>query len=248
MNVSYHIRFGSTDYSPTKMRHVGAILGGGETLLLPMRAFALGSSGYTLQPGESSGEVLVQHAFAHTWNLKGAHWKSGGDSTAAAPEKVSTKNDLKAAGTVPSHQTKAQVPPPIIRNTSIVSSNYKYSFQNSCHIPPILHQTWKSRNVPGETAQYMKSWRKFHPEWQYRFSTDEDNMKFMAKYYPEWLPMFKAYPKAIQRADAIRYFLLNTFGGVYVDLDFEALRPLEGFLQNQSCLVGQVRRKSSTVV
>ena len=73
--------------------------------------------------------------------------------------------------------------------------------------------------------------------------------------------MFKDYPEPIMRADAIRYFLLYEYGGVYVYLDFEALRPLDEFERRQhkghdlphdavppaqsllgphSCLIGQV--------
>ena len=63
------------------------------------------------------------------------------------------------------------------------------------------------------------------PGWEYRLWTDEMNREFVRIHYPDFLEKFDAYPKNIQRADAIRYLLLQTYGGLYVDLDFECLDP-----------------------
>jgi len=37
--------------------------------------------------------------------------------------------------------------------------------------------------------------------------------------YLWFLETFDAYPYPIQRADAIRYFVLHHYGGIYIDLD-----------------------------
>jgi mannosyltransferase OCH1-like enzyme len=37
--------------------------------------------------------------------------------------------------------------------------------------------------------------------------------------YPWFLETFDGYVYPIQRADAIRYFVLHHFGGIYIDLD-----------------------------
>lgn len=37
--------------------------------------------------------------------------------------------------------------------------------------------------------------------------------------YPWFLETYDGYPYPIQRADAIRYFVLHHFGGIYIDLD-----------------------------
>ena len=55
--------------------------------------------------------------------------------------------------------------------------------------------------------------------------TDEMNREFVRTHYPDFLEKYDAYPNKIQRADAIRYLLLQTYGGLYVDLDFECLEP-----------------------
>lgn len=44
-------------------------------------------------------------------------------------------------------------------------------------------------------------------------------MTLTAARYPWFLETFDGYRYPIQRADAIRYFVLHHFGGIYIDLD-----------------------------
>jgi mannosyltransferase OCH1-like enzyme len=54
---------------------------------------------------------------------------------------------------------------------------------------------------------------------------DFDNRQFIADYYPWFLAIYHAYPREIYRADAVRYFFMYQFGGVYLDMDTECLEP-----------------------
>ena len=38
-------------------------------------------------------------------------------------------------------------------------------------IPKILHQSWKSANVPAKFSRWQTSWRNQHPTWEYRCSS-----------------------------------------------------------------------------
>ena len=49
--------------------------------------------------------------------------------------------------------------------------------------------------------------------------TDAKSRELIATEYPWFLNTFDNYSQPIQRADAIRYFVLNHFGGIYIDLD-----------------------------
>lgn len=60
--------------------------------------------------------------------------------------------------------------------------------------------------------------------------TDAGSREFIAEHYSWFLDTFDAYPYPIQRADAIRYFALHHYGGVYIDLDIGCLRPLDPLL------------------
>eukprot|EP00937_MAST-01D_sp_MAST-1D-sp2_P005080 g5080.t1 len=108
-----------------------------------------------------------------------------------------------------------------------------------CTIPKIIHQTWKNDLVSYTAAQRIRSWLKKNPEWTYMLWTNDDNRRFMAQHYPEHTPMFLNYSHEIKRADAIRYFLLHHYGGLYVDLDFEALRPVDPLLAGHELVIGQ---------
>lgn len=92
-------------------------------------------------------------------------------------------------------------------------------------IPKIIHQTWKDENLPKAFQLLSETWREMLPGWEYRLWTDDMNREFVRTHYPDFLEKYDAYPNNIQRADAIRYLLLQTYGGLYVDLDFECLEP-----------------------
>ena len=105
-------------------------------------------------------------------------------------------------------------------------------------IPRIIHQTWKTADVPENLRFFQKTWLAHHPGWEYRFWTDADCRHFIAAQYPLFLPIYDDYAAPICRADAIRYFLLRHFGGVYADLDFECLRPLAPLLEGRGAVLG----------
>ncbi len=61
----------------------------------------------------------------------------------------------------------------------------------------------------------------------------------MKSQYPEYLGLYSTYDENIKRADAFRYFVLHHYGGLYVDLDFECLRPFEPLLDDAgTCIMG----------
>ena len=114
-----------------------------------------------------------------------------------------------------------------------------YLDRGECTVPQLIHQTWKSEKIPKRYAKYVASWLRVNRDWKYSFTTNEMNRELIAKRFPEFLKIYDGYRSDIQRADFVRYFLLYEFGGVYADIDFEALKPLQGALAGHSCIVGQ---------
>lgn len=105
-------------------------------------------------------------------------------------------------------------------------------------IPQIIHQTWKSTDVPKHFAMLAETWREHHPEWTYKLWTDKANRDFIGDYWPDFVTQYDSYSTAIQRVDAVRYLTLLKFGGLYVDIDFECLRSVEPLLQGKECVFG----------
>lgn len=97
-------------------------------------------------------------------------------------------------------------------------------------IPRILHQTWKDESIPLEFRGYAESWRRFHPDWQFKLWTDDDLSELVRSRYPDLDAIFHAYPFPIMRADLGRYLVLREFGGVYADLDAEAVANFQPLL------------------
>lgn len=84
-------------------------------------------------------------------------------------------------------------------------------------IPKIIHQTWKNSNIPDYLVDLIKTWKTFHPNWEFKFWTDDMNRDFIIKHYPGFTSVYDSYPNSIQRVDAVRYFILHKFGGVFID-------------------------------
>ena len=89
-------------------------------------------------------------------------------------------------------------------------------------IPRIIHQTYKTRDLPERWKDTPETWKRHHPEWTYMFWSDHDNRELIKRVDPEFLPSYDAYKYPIQRADAVRYYILKHYGGIYVDLDMQA--------------------------
>jgi mannosyltransferase OCH1-like enzyme len=105
-------------------------------------------------------------------------------------------------------------------------------------IPRVLHQTWKDEDVPERWRALRGTWRAHHPGWRLGLWTDADLRTLVSRHYPRLLPVWEGYVHAISRVDAARYLLLHRHGGVYVDLDFESLRPIDPLLEGRTLVVG----------
>lgn len=97
-------------------------------------------------------------------------------------------------------------------------------------IPKIIHQTYKTEEIPEHWQPGQQACVDLHPDYQYILWTDDMARDFIAEEYPWFLKTWDAYPYPIQRADAIRYFALAHYGGIYIDLDDGCMRTLDPLL------------------
>eukprot|EP00434_Breviolum_minutum_P028816 symbB.v1.2.025490.t1/scaffold2475.1/size78315/9 len=102
--------------------------------------------------------------------------------------------------------------------------------QTSFRIPRILHQTWKTDQVPAKFAHHLRSWRTNNPGWHFEFWDDHTSRELMAEKYPKHLRQYDRM-SGIKRADIARLVALSVYGGVYADIDVEATSSLEPLLR-----------------
>ncbi|KAI9746585.1 MAG: hypothetical protein M1818_000298 [Claussenomyces sp. TS43310] len=97
-------------------------------------------------------------------------------------------------------------------------------------IPKIIHQTYINSTIPEQWRAGQQACVNLHSDYEYKLWTDAASRNFIAAEYPWFLTTFDSYPFPIQRADAIRYFVLAYFGGIYIDLDDGCNRRLDPLL------------------
>ena len=94
----------------------------------------------------------------------------------------------------------------------------------------ILHQTYRTRDsVPSMWHNTSESCRQKHAHWTHQyFWTDETGRDFIKQHFSaDALANYDSYMFPIQRADALRYYVLYHYGGVYLDLDIGCLYALD---------------------
>jgi len=92
-------------------------------------------------------------------------------------------------------------------------------------IPKIIHQTAKTSDIPPVWLPFQSAVKAKFPDWEYRLWTDQDNLALVQDRYPKLLPIYTGLARNIMRVDMIRYLIMDTYGGLYLDLDYEFLRP-----------------------
>jgi inositol phosphorylceramide mannosyltransferase catalytic subunit len=101
-------------------------------------------------------------------------------------------------------------------------------------IPRIFHQIWLGPEpIPDELAPYRQSWPEHHPEWEIMVWTEENLPDVVVR--PEVLEVLR---HPAERSDILRYELMRTYGGVYVDVDFECLRSIEPLIDGVEAFAG----------
>jgi len=94
-------------------------------------------------------------------------------------------------------------------------------------IPRILHQTAKTVVLSDRWKPLQRMAQEFHPGWEYRLWTDEDNLALIRDRRPDLEAAYSGLPRPVMRADLIRYVYMEQFGGLYFDTDYQFLRVFD---------------------
>lgn len=93
----------------------------------------------------------------------------------------------------------------------------------SKEMPKIIHYVWFGRNQkPDVMKDCIASWKKFFPGWEIKEWNEENYDVSVIPYTEE---AYRAQKWAFV-SDYVRFDVLYKFGGIYVDIDVEFIRPL----------------------
>lgn len=92
-------------------------------------------------------------------------------------------------------------------------------------IPKVFHRIWLGgKPLPREFERYGRTWLDHHPGWHMQTWTE---WELPPSRYPE---LIKACPHPARAANILRYELIAREGGIYLDTDFECLRPISSLI------------------
>lgn len=119
-------------------------------------------------------------------------------------------------------------------------SKFLYNMSND-GIPRIIHQIWSEtyRPLPSKFKLLSKTWRHHYSDWEYKFWDNEKMDYFINENFPQYINIYKRFPFDVQRWDSIRYLILHKMGGMYVDFDYESIRPMDELIREKSCCFAQ---------
>jgi mannosyltransferase OCH1-like enzyme len=98
-------------------------------------------------------------------------------------------------------------------------------------IPKIIHHVWPGNDDFKEKFHaWRNTWMKYHPDWTFYFwrtTNLPENINTQVK-TALLDPKYAITP----RSDMLRFEVVRLFGGIYVDTDFECLKPFNQFLNH----------------
>lgn len=132
-------------------------------------------------------------------------------------------------------------------------------------IPTLVHLIWLGGRLPSEYERFVQSWYDHHPRWTILFWTDSSanfDRGSVVRSFDElsrWLeadpvaarmvidtsnlefdnrPFFDQATNYGERSDILKWEIVYRYGGLYVDVDFESLKPIDTFHERYDFYTG----------
>ncbi|KAK7419285.1 hypothetical protein QQX98_003437 [Neonectria punicea] len=105
--------------------------------------------------------------------------------------------------------------------------------------PQKIWQTWKVNPLDFEEKDTLnvRSWLEKNPGMRYEVLTDANELSYVEQYFGpngfkrmDIVDFYRSINIPIIKADLLRYMIMYAEGGVYADIDVEALRPVHRFI------------------
>lgn len=109
-----------------------------------------------------------------------------------------------------------------------VDSERNISFKNG--IPRIIHLIWVGKtDAPAFFDLHIIKWQELMPNWEIRVWKNKD---ITIEHFPEKIiNILQNVKKGAQKADIMRYFIIEKYGGIYLDSDITPNKSLEPLME-----------------
>jgi glycosyltransferase involved in cell wall biosynthesis/mannosyltransferase OCH1-like enzyme len=155
----------------------------------------------------------TSHKFIHDDPLKNTDNNTETNEVIDLDEEVDTEVNVEA---------KIQ---DIMDNFTLISETYEFQKKTPV-IPRILHMAWVGdAEQPEYVEEYKKKWEELMPEWNVRLWTNADinDQEFPA----DIVERINSSEKGAQKADLMKFHIINKYGGIYLDTDIIPHRSLD---------------------
>jgi mannosyltransferase OCH1-like enzyme len=125
------------------------------------------------------------------------------------------------------------------KNTKVLNNRYKkynsttHSFEHfdidSKTIPKVIYLSYKTKDIP---SYILENWTRLNPGYEVKLYDNDDCKKFLTENYTQkHVNVFDFLEDGPIKADYWRVCILNTYGGVYSDIDVELLVPIDDIIE-----------------
>ncbi|KAK4629117.1 Initiation-specific alpha-1,6-mannosyltransferase [Fulvia fulva] len=115
----------------------------------------------------------------------------------------------------------------------------KVLHKRPAHFPRKIWQTWKVDPMRFEERDHntAQTWIIKNPDYRYEVLTDQNDLAYVETHFgpeglnrPDIVFMYRELTARIIKADLLRYMIMYVEGGIYTDIDVEALKPANHFI------------------
>jgi len=122
------------------------------------------------------------------------------------------------------------------------AEQYHWSNHQPEKFPRRIWQSWKVNPYAFDDRDHMvaQTWPQKNPSFRYEVLTDYNDLYYVESHFgpaglnrPDIVHTYRSLTAKIIKADLLRYLIMYVEGGVYADIDVEALRPVERFIPSR---------------
>jgi len=106
-------------------------------------------------------------------------------------------------------------------------------------IPRKIWQSWKvdPTRFEDRDVERARTWTTKNPGWRYEVLTDDNADEYVSYHFgpehfhrPDIIHVYKSLNAKVIKSDLLRYLIMYVEGGLWADIDVEAIRPIKSFI------------------